>query len=359
MANGRVVFHHCHEEPRDRCPEPVAAPSTTDATCPGSSQVGMCPQPRSSTPREPSGRCRGGATSRSSSPQASVTGASISCNPENTADRIAAFAPSKPGAVTYARTSRAAACGGTRSGCPTELDRSARRPRTVRTSAGTSGSSARPRRRTSGPDRMPSGRPQKPAGQRPVTEQGAPEPAELEGHPAAERVAGHVHAVEAERVEQATDGGGQRLRGGLGSAGERRRGAEAGQVDGDHVALGGEALHHRLPDHELGPERMDQDERFTPSRPYVVEETLSHDEPRGTDSARDRLEPRHRPSRGRGAGRAAARAPAVRHPRPGALPAARSARRRRPRGPPCERRPREPRVDRGVRRASCRRSTCS
>ena len=40
----------------------------------------------------------------------------------------------------------------------------------------------------------------------------------------------------------------------FGSGGER---AEAGHVERDHLALGGEPLDHGLPDHQLRAERMD------------------------------------------------------------------------------------------------------
>ena len=52
------------------------------------------------------------------------------------------------------------------------------------------------------------------------------------------------------------------------SPGER---AEAGQVDRDHVALARQAVQHRLPDDQLGAERMDQHERLAAAAAHVVQ----------------------------------------------------------------------------------------
>ena len=60
----------------------------------------MWPQPRSSTVRQCSGFVRGLRISRSSSPQASVTGTSIRSVSDSIPARIAALAASKPGEVT-------------------------------------------------------------------------------------------------------------------------------------------------------------------------------------------------------------------------------------------------------------------
>ncbi len=94
---------------------------------------------------------------------------------------------------------------------------------------------------------------------------------QLERHPAAERVAGHVHATHAELVEEGRHRGGEHPRRGLSAVAELRRRAEARQVDRDHVALAREALQHRLPDHQLGAERMDQHERLAVPAADVVQ----------------------------------------------------------------------------------------
>ena len=144
--------------------------------------------------RQPGTLLRGRATSRSCSPQASVTGTRICSTPRRPRRAWRWLAPSKPGEVTYERTSRAAAGGGTRSGRATEPRSSRRRPRALRSSAGSSGQqraaepadvAARPRAERLLPE---------PRGAEPGHRQRTAGLGQLERHPAAERVAGHVHA---------------------------------------------------------------------------------------------------------------------------------------------------------------------
>ena len=52
---------------------------------------------------------------------------------------------------------------------------------------------------------------------------------------------------------------------------QRRRRAEARQVDRDHVALARQPVEHRLPDDQLAAERMDQDERLAAPAAHVVQ----------------------------------------------------------------------------------------
>ena len=103
----------------------------------------MWPQPRRTNSRALAGTSRGRATSRSCSGQASVSGTRISPSPVNRPARMPAFTASKPGASAYARTSCSAAAYGTRSGCAIVPPSAARRPRSLRSSAGMTGRSAR------------------------------------------------------------------------------------------------------------------------------------------------------------------------------------------------------------------------
>jgi len=82
-----------------------------------------------------------------------------------------------------------------------------------------------------------------------------------------------VGAREAEVVHQRGDRAGQHAR--RGRPVERRRAAEAGQIDGDHVAVARQALHHRLPHDQLRPERVDQDERVAAAPAQIVQRSLS------------------------------------------------------------------------------------
>jgi hypothetical protein len=56
-----------------------------------------------------------------------------------------------------------------------------------------------------------------------------------------------VHGRQAEFIEQLGDGDGQVVRGAAGALGLARRVAVAGQVDGDHVTLGGQLVGDRVP----------------------------------------------------------------------------------------------------------------
>ena len=200
----------------------------------------MWPQSRSTRATQPAGALRGGVTSRSSSPHASVTGTSIRSAPENTADRMARFAASYAGAVTYERTRRAAACGGTRSGWPTEPRSSACRPRRVRTSVVSAGSSSRAalRRWARGGGRAAASR--TPRRREPQPTAHAP-PWRVRAPPTAKRVAGQVHFPQADRVEEARHRRRECLRCRRGPVGKRREAAEPRHVERDHLALGGEA----------------------------------------------------------------------------------------------------------------------
>jgi len=118
-----------------------------------------------------------------------------------------------------------------------------------------------------GPERS---RPQ-PRGAEPGDRQRAPRLGQLQRDPAAQRVAGHVGTRHAEVVEQGGHGRREHLRGGSVAVAQPGGVAEAGQVDRDHVAVPRQALHHRLPDHQLRPERMNQDERLAAAPAHVVE----------------------------------------------------------------------------------------
>ena len=81
-----------------------------------------------------------------------------------------------------------------------------------------------------------------------------------------------MHTVEPDRVEKGGNSRREGPRGGGRAIGERGRAAEAGHVERDHLPLCGEQVDHRLPDDQLGAERMQQDDRLTRSRAYMVEE---------------------------------------------------------------------------------------
>ncbi len=74
-----------------------------------------------------------------------------------------------------------------------------------------------------------------------------------------------MRSPEPELTAELTDRGAEVGGCGGDTVAERRRLAEAGQVDRDHVALGGKALDHRIPDPPRPPEAVDQDERVAGS----------------------------------------------------------------------------------------------
>ena len=80
-----------------------------------------------------------------------------------------------------------------------------------------------------------------------------------------------MHTIQAEGVEEAPHGRRERLGRGFGAAGQWRRRAKAGQVDGDHVALRREPLEHRLPDDDVGAERVDEEQRLAAPVADVVQ----------------------------------------------------------------------------------------
>jgi len=90
-------------------------------------------------------------------------------------------------------------------------------------------------------------------------------PPQLERDPAAERVADRVRALEA----QLLDGGRERLDGRR--AAERRRLAEAGQVDRDHLVLAREQRHDGIPDAAVEADAVHQHDRRAASGAGVLE----------------------------------------------------------------------------------------
>ena len=80
--------------------------------------------------------------------------------------------------------------------------------------------------------------------------------------PAAERVAGDVRALDpallAGRVQRRGQVGGGRLD----PVGQRRRRAEAGHVEHEHLALGLEQRQHRVPDRPRAAEPVEQQQRL-------------------------------------------------------------------------------------------------
>ena len=193
-------------------------------------------------------------------------------------------------------------------------------------------------RRTSGPPRGPSGRVQKPAEHSPVADSARPAFASSSAtQPPSELPATCTRSSPSESRKRPTAAASAC---GVGpvpfaSGGDA---AEAGHVDGDHVALGGEPLEHGLPHDDVGAERMDQNQRLAPaaadvierSHPFPSRHVPGFDGPQRTHSTRHRLEPRHRP-RDRGRARhPQARPAALRRAQPRRL---RAAARRRPAAP--------------------------
>ncbi|GEB54900.1 hypothetical protein GCM10017674_31680 [Streptomyces gardneri] len=68
--------------------------------------------------------------------------------------------------------------------------------------------------------------------------------------------------------------------------GETVRGAEAGQVDGDHLALAGEDVEHRLPGLPVVPDAVEEQQRF-PRAPPLVRQGRRTGTRRGLDRERD------------------------------------------------------------------------
>ena len=174
------------------------------ATWPGSSQVGMWPQPCSTIVRQSgTSRADGGRACRAS-PQASVTGTRTSSKPENTSVRIATVR-----ALVARRGHVGAHQPRGRLGRHTlrvrhRARRTSWRPAQLRSSVGRTGISLARCARTSRPRRGPIGRDHSP----PCTARHRQRPAglrQLQRHPAAEGVPGHVGARQSEVVDQPAD----------------------------------------------------------------------------------------------------------------------------------------------------------
>ena len=133
-----------------------------------------------------------------------------------------------------------------------------RRPAGLRTSAGSTGRDRPARGRARSPRLGASGSGHSPAGAIAVTDRAWPAAASSSATQPPSELPGHV--VRAAGRQARRDGRGERGGRRRAAAVERRRLAEAGQVDRDHVALGGEALHHRRPHVAVGAERVQQDE---------------------------------------------------------------------------------------------------
>ena len=92
---------------------------------------------------------------------------------------------------------------------------------------------------------------------------GGAHPSQFQPDPGAEAVAGDVEALDAAGGELARAARAASAAAvGSTSGGSDGRGAEAGQVEGDHLALGGEQRHHRVPDRLRGAEPVDQQQRL-------------------------------------------------------------------------------------------------
>jgi hypothetical protein len=99
----------------------------------------------------------------------------------------------------------------------------------------------------------------------------APALGQFERHPAAQRVARDVRPLPAEVVQERGDGVGQLQRVGRRVVGQRRRVAEAGQVDPDDLSLGRQPIDDGLPDLVVRSEPVDEQQRLAAADPDVVE----------------------------------------------------------------------------------------
>src|SRR5688500_43736 len=100
---------------------------------------------------------------------------------------------------------------------------------------------------------------------------------ELEPEPAAHRVPGDVCLAPAGRVEGVLEGVGQRGHRGRDAVGQRRRAAEAGQIDGENLVLRFEPVEHRLPHPPVRAAPADKQKRVAAPRSPVIELDLGHE----------------------------------------------------------------------------------
>ncbi|KUM92519.1 hypothetical protein AQI88_31910 [Streptomyces cellostaticus] len=96
-------------------------------------------------------------------------------------------------------------------------------------------------------------------------------PAQLQGQQTPQRVAGHVRAVQLQRLEQGAQHGVGRGQVVVEAARQARGRAEARQVHGDHVALGREDVHDRVPGLAVMAYAVQQDQRLTAPHARVAD----------------------------------------------------------------------------------------
>ena len=77
-------------------------------------------------------------------------------------------------------------------------------------------------------------------------------------------------ALDVEVVHETGDRRGKRLRRGLLTVRQRWGLPEARHVERDRVALGGQQLHDGLPDHQRCTQGVDENDRLTRARAYVM-----------------------------------------------------------------------------------------
>lgn len=112
-------------------------------------------------------------------------------------------------------------------------------------------------------------------------------PAHLEREQAAERVARHVRALDAERGAERPQGRGDGTQVVRDPVGQRLRDAEAGQIDGDHVVLGGQDVGHGVPGLEVVAYAVQQKKRFARALALVGDVGVARAQ-RRIDGERDR-----------------------------------------------------------------------
>ncbi|EMF26170.1 integral membrane protein [Streptomyces gancidicus BKS 13-15] len=88
-------------------------------------------------------------------------------------------------------------------------------------------------------------------------------PSHLQRQQPAQGVARDMRPVQLQRLAQGAERGGHRGQVVVEAVGQGGGGAEAGQVHGDHLALGGEDVHDRVPGLPVMPDAVQQEQRFT------------------------------------------------------------------------------------------------
>ena len=95
----------------------------------------------------------------------------------------------------------------------------------------------------------------------------------LQRHPAAERVARHVRALDPARRQPGRHGRGES---GRRRAVDGRRAAESGQVEREHIPRAGQPVEHRIPHVVVGPQRMQEHQGASRPAPRAGDRHFRH-----------------------------------------------------------------------------------